>query len=160
MSSIVPPSGPTAHWRSLSERVNEERQRVSWTVFPHFLPHRFFQTRGTKSPPPRAATTWWTRCSPSSGAALKRSRRWLLQTRPRRRTSSAEIPLAGDSDAATMSQRGQTAGCFCLPEMLQPEGKKTTPVALDFIWGRGVRVFWRVPGCATIEPSKWTDAVF
>lgn len=67
-----------------------------------FLPSRFSQTKGTKSPPPRAATTWWTRRSPSSGAALRRSRRRLLQTRPKRRTSSAQID---DADAATMSQQ-------------------------------------------------------
>lgn len=56
-----------------------------------------------------------------------------------------------------MSQRGQTAGCFCLPEMLQPEGKKNHSSSVRFYLGeRSPRVLpaSRVSDARAVEMDR------
>lgn len=144
MSSIVPLPGPTAHWRSLSERVNEERQRVSRTVFAIScridFPGRGARNRRHQEPPLHdelgahllQALLWRGADGDSSrhvqggGLAVPRFH-WRVTRTPPRRANVGRLPVAFSPwDAAAWRKK-------------QNKKTKTTPVALDFIWGERSR---------------------
>lgn len=166
MSSIVPPSGPTARWRSFVREGEWRATKGELNCVSPFPAAIDFSRRGARNrrrhEPP---------LHDELGAHLLRALLWRGadgDSSRRVQGGGLAVPRFHEAGGGLGRCRDEPtwADCRLLSspwDAAAPKGKKKnpTPVALDFIWGgeepacsAGFR------GCATIEPSKWTDAVF